>query len=222
LNTGYTGNMKCSIFNNSGGVPTTVLGSAMPLVNPTPSSTFTFSSPPSVTKNTQYWIGFDSDTSSGNFAFGQSTGLSSTTAYASFPAANPVTSGGQITPSCSAVINVGPNCEFVNEAQEDGTTTYLYDSTVGHNDLYAIASLSSTPASTFMVTTRGFAEKTDAGSRLGAVQIKSGGTTVQSTSTALNTSFGWLSRTDLTDPSTSTTWTNTAVNAVQIGPVVTG
>lgn len=220
----FTGNMKCSLFSDSSGSPSSSLASANTITNlGNGFNTFTFSSPPSVTKGTQYWVGFDPDSTSGSYSVSSAStdGRSSTTAYASFPAASPVVSNAS-APIIIVTTTLTFNFPLVAEAQEDGTSSYVYDSTVGHNDLYTIASLSSTPASTFMVTTRGFAEKTDAGSRLGAVQIKSGATTVQSTSTALNTSFGWLFRTDLTDPNTSTTWTNTAVNSVQIGPVVTG
>jgi hypothetical protein len=71
------------------------------------------------------------------------------------------------------------------------------------------------------VTTRGFVQKSDAGTRNGAVQMKSGSTTVQSTSIALSTSWQWLWRTDATDPATGSTWTPVAVSNVNIGPVVT-
>lgn len=113
------------------------------------------------------------------------------------------------------------NFSRVNEAQQDGTTTYVFDGNVGDNDLYAIAATATTPQSTVCVTTRGFVEKSDAGARSAAVQLKSGATTVQSTSTALTTSFGWLWRTDMNDPNTSAAWTATAVNNVQVGPICT-
>ena len=225
VSTANAGGMKCAIYANSGSAPTTVLGTATALGSiAVGTNAFTFGSPVSVTLGTQYWLAFESDTTGGNWSQNNSNtvGIKATTAYASFPAANPTATTAQITVQCSLTYTLSTNAMMTAESQQDGLTTYVSDSTVGHNDLYTIGSLSSTPASTFMVTTRGFAEKTDAGTRLGAVQVKSGTTTVQSTSTALNTSFGWIYRTDLTDPNTSTTWTNTAVNALLIGPVVTG
>src|SRR5215467_5854452 len=66
LASGYTGNMKCSLFASSGAGPLAVLGSATPISNPaTGSNTFTFPTPVTLSKGTQYIVGFDSDTSSG-------------------------------------------------------------------------------------------------------------------------------------------------------------
>jgi hypothetical protein len=112
------------------------------------------------------------------------------------------------------------NFSQVSEAHQDGATSYVYDATVGDADFYGIAAITGTPASVVAVTTRGFVQKSDAGTRSGAVQLKSGATTVASTTTALPTTFGWLWRTDQTDPATGAAWTPTAVNNVTIGPVV--
>jgi len=46
------------------------------------------------------------------------------------------------------------------------------------------------------------------------------GTVVQSPAMPLSTSFNWTYRTDLTDPATSAAWTPTAVNNLQVGPIV--
>jgi hypothetical protein len=113
------------------------------------------------------------------------------------------------------------NFSQVSEAHQDGATSYVFDNVVSHNDLYGIASIPVTPASVVAVTTRGFAQKSDAGSRTGAIQLKSGGTTVQSTNgSTLSTTFAWVWRADQTDPATGAAWTPTAVNNLQIGPVV--
>jgi hypothetical protein len=111
------------------------------------------------------------------------------------------------------------NTSQVSEAHQDGLTTYVFDSTVGHADFYNIAAIGSTPASVIAVTTRGFMQKSDAGARTGAVQIKSGGTTVASPTLALTTGFLWAWRTDVTNPATGTAWTAGAVDSVTIGPV---
>lgn len=113
------------------------------------------------------------------------------------------------------------NYTQVDEIHQDGTTSYVYDSTSGQGDFYTIGTLAADPASVVCVTTRGFFEKSDAGTRGAAVQLKSGATTVTSTATLLSTSFGWLWRTDLTDPNTSAAWTAAHVDSVQIGPTVT-
>ncbi len=223
LGTGYTGNLKATIFASSGSAPTSVLGSASVVTNPASgTNTLTFGTPVTVTKGTQYWIGFDSDTSSGtwNVASGGTSGLSSTTAYASFPVASPTTSTAAAV-ICSLTITTSNNATVVNEAQQDSATSYVYDSTVNDVDLYGIASISSTPASIIAVTTRAYMQKSDAGSRTAAVQLKSGSTTVASPTLTLTTSgWQWTWRTDLTDPDTSAAWTASGVNNVTIGPKV--
>ena len=220
LGVGYTGNLKCSMFANASGLATSVLGSATTLVNPIAgANTFTFPTPVAVTRGVTYWIGFDSDTSSGTYsATAGNVGLQSTTAYAAFPVASPAASGGQAM-IISVTLTLTASYMLVNEPQQDGTTTYVYDSVVGHADLYDLADLPG-PATVFAVTTRGFMAKSDAGSRSGQLQIKSGGTTVQSTALVLSSSFLWNYRTDVTNPNGGAAWTASAVNALQVGPVV--
>ena len=222
LGAGYTGNLKTSIFASSGSAPTTVLGSATVVVNPaTGSNALTFGTPVNVVRGTQYWIGFASDTASGTWNVGSgSLGLSSTTAYASFPAASPTTVATAAV-ICSLTIATSVNYQSVNEPQQDAATSYVYDSTVNDADFYNIGTIASTPASTIMTTTRAYMQKSDAGTRTAAVQLKSGSTTVASPTLTLSAgSWQWAWRNDLVDPATSLAWTSTGVNNVTIGPVV--
>jgi hypothetical protein len=122
----------------------------------------------------------------------------------------------------TVTITTTVNADLVGETLQDGTTTYVYDSTIGHADFYNIAPLSVTPATVVAVVTRGFMEKSDAGFRSGAVQLKSGGSTVAASTLNLATSWLWSWRVDQTDPNTSAAWTPVAVNSVQIGPTVIG
>lgn len=217
--TGYTGNLKCSLFASSGSAPTTVLGSATVVTNPVAgSNALTFGTPVTVAKGVQYWIGFDSDTSSGTWNVSAGTaGVSSTTPYASFPVASPSTAAAaQII--CTLTITLTTNYQVVSEAQQDGTTSYVFDSTAGHADFYNIAAIAGTPVATVAVTTRGFIEKSDVGARTAAVQLKSAGTTVASVTASPSSSWGWMWRTDITDPGTSAPWTAIGVNNVTIGP----
>jgi hypothetical protein len=220
LSTGYTGNMKCSIFASSGSAPTTVLGSATAISNPvTGNNSFTFGTPVSVTRGTQYYLGFCADSGSGIWNIGSGgTGLSDSGTYASFPRATPSTASTQGVVG-TWTITVTSNAAVVADTTQDSTTSYVSDSTATDADFYNLGSISLTPASTIAVTTRGFAQKTDAGSRVGGVQLKSASTTVQATG-ALNTTFSWLWRTDTVDPATSAAWTAAAVNAATIGPTV--
>jgi hypothetical protein len=222
----YTGNVKCSVFADSAGSPGTVLGSAAnTLANPASGvQTFTFSTPIAVTNGQKIWLGFCYDTASaGSITTGASSGgWFGTTAYASFPVASPtgLTANQLVTSS----INFSGNAVLVNEAPQDGGATYVYDSTAGDADFYAIAALPSpiTPFTTVGTITRAFMQKTDAGSRTGAVQLKSGATVVASPTLSLapGSGFQWASRLDLVDPNTGAAWAAAAVNAAQIGPLV--
>src|SRR4029077_3090211 len=113
------------------------------------------------------------------------------------------------------------NFSCVDEAQQNALTDYVFDSNPGDADFYGIASIASTPATVIATTTRAYMQKSDAGTRTAAVQLKSGATTVASPTLVLTTS-GWLWawRTDLTDPNTGAAWTPAAVNNATIGPKV--
>jgi len=114
------------------------------------------------------------------------------------------------------VVNFG----MVSEAQENGDTTYIYDSNPGDNDLYLLPSLATTPSTILAVQTRGYMRKSDTGTRTGALQIKSGTTTAQSGTLTLSTTYQGVNRVDVVDPNTGSAWQPAAVNAVQVGPVV--
>jgi hypothetical protein len=227
VTSGNAGNLKCAIFaDNGSNAPGVALGSATAPVTPVAvgNNVFTFSPGISVTKGTQYWIGGMCDTSTGLWTAssgGVSTGTTATASYATFPQNNPVTTGS------SSVIGVqwtyggtSNNWPYVADAQQDGATSYVYSSNVGDTDLYNITPIGVTPASTVAVTTRAFVQKSDAGSRSGKVVLKSGGTTVDTGSAPLSTTWAQMYRTDTVDPATGTAWTAVGVNAAQIGVTV--
>jgi hypothetical protein len=218
---GFTGNLKCSVFNDSAGNPGTVVASGPTITNPTTGvNTYTFSTPFAVTKSAAYWIAFVADGSYSNVLFTTNSAVgkySAFVSYAAFPTATPTMSGGNNAVICSWSINTTNNA-LVSEPQQDGTTSYVYDSTPGDADFYNIGTIASTPLATVAVTTRGFMQKSDAGTRTAAVQIKSGGTTVASPTATLSSNFGWVWRTDSTDPATGTAWSATGVNNATIGP----
>jgi hypothetical protein len=221
-----TANIKCAIYSTISGVPGIALGSATPISAPgVGTAVFTFGTPVAVTAGTQYWAAFVPDATSGSYGNSNTAGgySWSSATYSTFPTNNPsaIVSGNQTQPTINVTPATTANFAFVAEPQQDTTTTYVYDSTAGHADLYGIGSIASTPASTIAVTTRGYMQKSDAGSRTAAVQLKSGATTVASPTLTLTTS-GWLWawRTDTVDPNTSAAWTAAAVNAATIGPVV--
>jgi hypothetical protein len=220
ISAGYTGNLKCSAFNGTSGTVTTLLASATTLVNPTTgANTITFPTPFAVTKGSVYWLGFATDTAVTNAFVMHSNGRTSSTAYAAFPSASPSSSSG-VSLVCSWTLAPTSNATLVADVQQDSATSYVYSSNVGDTDLYNIASIGATPASTIAVTTRAFVQKSDAGSRAGKVLLKSGGTTVDTGSAPLATTWQQMYRTDTVDPATGTAWTAVGVNAAQIGVTV--
>jgi hypothetical protein len=219
--------MKCAIYADNVGVPGAILASASAPFTPVVagSNTFTFSPGVTIVKGTQYWIGAVADGTTGFFTCPPgtaATGASSSTSYAAFPQASPVVSVPQTQVQMSWTYTATPaNWQAVAEAQQDATTSYVYDSVVGHADLYGIAPIASTPRTTFAVTTRAYMIKSDAGTRTAAVQLKSGSSTVASPTVVLTTSnWQWAWRHDTTDPATSGAWTAAAVNLINVGPLV--
>lgn len=230
---GGTGNYKFAIYSDNGGVPGTLLGTSVNVNNPPASlQTVAMATGVAVTNGTKYWIGQNQD-----FTIYQQSGGNTTatpfnvyqfaSAFSSWPPASNPTTGQSVagTNAKHFFINYTPaaNWQGVCEPHQDGTTTYVFDSTVGDHDFYSIAARNSPapPATTLLVTTRGFMQRSDAGSRQAAMQLKSGSTTVQSPSTQPTTgSFLWLWRADQTDPNTSAAWVPSAVDALQLGPIV--
>jgi hypothetical protein len=222
---GSTTTLKCAIFADSvGGLPGAVLASATSSLTPIiGNNVFTFSGV-SIVKGVRYWVGTVRD---GNGTWTMSStnnaaGASGTLSLAAFPQANPVVSNPNLAVHMSWTYTATPaNWQAVSESQQDALTSYVYSSTPGQEDFYGVSSIASTPATVIATTVRAYAQKSDAGSRTIAAQVKSGSTTVASTTTTLTTSgWTWVWRTDTVDPATGVAWTPTAVNNAQIGPKV--
>jgi len=224
---GITGRAKMAVYDASGGggLAGNLLASSVELTNPGVGvNVFTVSGGLTVTRGTVYWVALWSDVSI--TGIGPTSGSITNTFAASYTTSFPASMVGASNTSVGGMgsqgMNITPtNATLINETLQDGATSYVYDATVNDADFYTIAALASTPATVVAVTTRGFIQKSDAGTRGAAVQLKSGATTVTSTPTLLSSSFGWLWRTDLTDPATGAAWTAAAVNNVTIGPKVT-
>lgn len=181
-----SGNSGAAPINSPG--PGSLLGTATPLTNPvTGMQTFTLVTPAPVTKNQIIWVAMIADAGITTAISGSAAligpALSFTYSGGAFPA---TATGFTMTGSRNGFAYLGAvvapaNAALVNETLQDGTTTYVYDATAGHADLYNIAGLSPAPVTVHAVTTRGFVAKSDAGTRTGAMQIKSGTTVVPTT-----------------------------------------
>lgn len=221
FNAGFTGKAKVGLYDSDGtaSAPGTLLATSNEVTNPvTGTNDFTFASPPLLTINHQYYLALITDTNCTLKAGTAATSYTQTQAYASgFPSTMAGASG-----SANQAVMFGTitatNSGCVQELIEDGATTYVFDSTAGHFDLYDFADLATTPAAIVGVNVRSFGAKSDAGARSGTVRVKSGATSQDGATLALSTSFQniplWLP----TDPNTSAAWTAAAVNALQAGP----
>jgi hypothetical protein len=229
--TAATANFKCAIYASGAGVPTTVLGSANVVTNPgVGTTTWTFPTPVAVTRGTIYYVAVIASASSGNHAYlgvASSSGYSGywqdfSSSYAAFPVANPTSLSGGL--AYKVIINITPtlavNAPFVADIQQDAAATYVSSSTPGQTDLYNIAPITGTPTGIIGVTTRALCQKSDAGTRNVALCLRSGATDVTGTSTALSTTFGWVFRTDTTDPNTGSAWSAVSVNNLNVGIVL--
>lgn len=222
----FSGNSKAAIYDASGagGAPGTLLATSSDLTSLASAATptWTFASPATVANGSTYYLATLADTAvptrSGS---GTLAGYTQTVSYASgFPV-----SGSGATASTPAAFYftwtiARNNAGAVQEAQEDGDTSYVYSSTVGQADFYSLGALPSTPQAIVGTQLKAFAKKSDTGTRSLQMQLKSGATTTQSASVALGTSYGWVNRVDTTDPNTGAAWTGAGVNAAQIGPLV--
>ena len=251
LNTGFTGNVKMALYNagpmttlpvlpTNGApypfpfVPTTVIQASNPLANPVAGvNSVTFSPPVVIPKGAQYFAAIATDTSFPANDLWQAYGIqpfdsnavyvNSGAPYATFPQPNPplYTNNYNYTPFLTPVVTPSANADSVADTFIDYSAGYVSDANVGDADFYSLQAAPSPPGTILGVITRGLLCKNDGGARSAAVQLKSGASTVQSTSTALLTLWGWQWRADVNDPATGAAWTATGVNSAQIGPIVT-
>jgi hypothetical protein len=100
-----------------------------------------------------------------------------------------------------------------------GTQSYVYDSVVGHEDLYAFPALSIAPTAIYAVAVKANVAKSDSGAKTVSMRVNSGGTDSGGSLTgqAPGTSFGWLTSLFPTDPATGLAWTQAGLNAAQSG-----
>jgi hypothetical protein len=224
-------NVKCELFNDNSGVPgTTAAAATTTAISGVGIQTIPFGSPPSLTQGTRYWLGFAFSATGGTIAGVLNATLQhgqpvyNVLAYASFPVSNPTT-----LISLTAFfmnVNIAPsgvaNAPFTGDFQADRLNSYVYSSTVGQADFYGLSSIAATPSVIPFVVTRGFFARNDQGDRSAEIRNKSGSVTSVGNAVALSASvWQWSFRVDAVDPNTSAGWTATAVNNLQVGPLVT-
>jgi hypothetical protein len=115
----------------------------------------------------------------------------------------------QMTPSS------GANYTTVDELPYSATD--YVSASIGQQDLYTASNIPSNPGSIYGVQANIVAKKTDAGTISGNTVIKSGATVTKGTARALNSSDTVFSDIHQTNPDTGTAWSESALNAIEIG-----
>jgi len=220
-----TVNLRPVVYSSSAGAPGTLLGSGSTVTGTTAATakTMPLTSGVALSAGTQYFIGFMCDIAvTTGFA-----GLSSTTD--DFIATSTFASGAPGTaPAMSAAagtvtwgnVSGQANWATVDQNPNDGSFSYVFDATVGHEDLYGFPVLSAPPSAIYAVAVKASLAKSDAGAKTASVRLKSSTTDSAGTGgTALapGTSFGWMTSVFERDPNGSIAWTKTALDAAQAG-----
>lgn len=224
LSSALTGNMVCAVYGDNGsGAPGPLLGQTSQQTNPGAGPvTFNLAVPVLMQGGSNYWLAFwaSASVTTTNATTSSANWQSTQTYTGTFPATYPTTTS-TTTDSATIYSDFG-NFAAIFDLTEDGDSSYIYDSVVGDEDLYGNQAINITPASIIGVVGKMFCRKDNSGSRSGAIQLQSGGTTVNGTSTILSTTYGWLTTGfESTDPNTSAAWTQTGVSSALLGPKVT-
>jgi hypothetical protein len=112
------------------------------------------------------------------------------------------------------------NYSRVGDTTYDGDTSYVSAATVGNKDLYDLGNMPFSPLTIHAVQVVAAAKKDDATTRTYRTNVKSSSTTANGATKALATSYQIFSDVFETDPATSAAWTESGVNAMQVGPEV--
>jgi hypothetical protein len=108
------------------------------------------------------------------------------------------------------------NFELVDEAQNDGDTTYVESSTATEKDQYGFDAIAE-PTTIHGVSVCSVARKDDAGARTGKIITRSGGADYEGSEFTPSTSYGYFDEIWEEDPDTSTAWTESGINAAEFG-----
>lgn len=214
---------KGVVYADSSGVPGSRLAVSTEVVGAPANSdvTLPFSSPPSVTAGTTYYVGFITDTgpnlqSAATNATFFTKGSQSESTGPSDPAPSSMTSSLTSYRVYAIITSAATNWSCVKETGADNDYSYV-QATATTEDLYSHAALSSTPATINAVQVTSLMRKADAGPRTVSNQCKSSSTDQAGATLYPGGSYQFFSDIYLTDPATGVAWTGSGVNSATFG-----
>lgn len=128
----------------------------------------------------------------------------------------PNVDGGAVNWTASSSTDVSCVDDALGAANDD--TDYISSSTAAQESRFGMTNLSVSPASVDAVVPRYRAKKADAGTRTMRALINSNGTEALSATQGLSTAYTWKrGSAALTNPDGGGAWTESAVNALEVG-----
>lgn len=221
-------NLRPLVYSDSSGSPGSLITAGSTVTGTTLNATVTLplTSPPSLAAGTQYWLGFMNDISAINLfaeADGSNAGRSGTSTFTSgAPGSPPTLTASQATVLLWGNITLASAANYYEVSQQPppaANQSYVMDSNVGDEDLYAFNNLSLIPASIYAVAVKAFCARSDSGARTVSMRVKSSSTDGGGSATGQTpgTSYGWIGSNFETDPNGSIAWTGVNLNAATTG-----
>jgi hypothetical protein len=220
-----TASIKLLLYADGSGLPGALLGQSATVTGITANVALVGNllSPVVLTAGTQYWIGLMTDTALGTHTMQDALTLgrsAANTFSGGAPSTAPVMGAAPTYAFWGSVTLVAPvNFYEVSQQPAAGIYSYVYDSVIGHEDLYNFAALSVIPTAIYAVSVKSWSAKSDTGLRTMSMRmlsagVDSGGSNV---GIGLGTSFQWYDTMFDNDPGTGSPWTGVGLNAAQSG-----
>ena len=214
------------VYASSGSVPGALMSAGSVVVGITINTAkmMPLTTPQNLSAGVTYWIGamFDLSVTNG-LAMGNAASNEDLTATSTFASGAPGTApvmGAAVSSVMWGNVTVsGNNWYATSQNPPQGSSSYVFDATVGHEDLFTFPALSAAAPTIYAVAVKASVAKSDAGAKTVSVRAKSGATDSGGSAGALapGTSYAWLTSLFPTDPNTSAAWTLAALNVAQAG-----
>lgn len=113
--------------------------------------------------------------------------------------------------------STGSNYQCVDDTTPNDDTDYVYGSTVGDHDTYAMEDHPSAAGSIYATQSHAWMAKESGGTRQAKIITRSGSTDYEGSAESISDTYQWFSEIREVDPDTSSAWTISGFNAAQFG-----